>query len=564
MLSCYCAKESFPYEYLNSWERLKDIELPVQDSFYSHLRREGCSDVDYKHAQNVWQKFNCRTLQDYMELYLKTDVLLLADIFEEFRAVCLQHYGLDPAHYISAPQLSWDAMLKLTNQSLELISDPEMFRTIDPGIRGGVSMITHRHAQANNPYMSTYNPAIPKSYIIYLDANNLYGWAMSMPMPLDGFVWLQPHEYVHIDWQNQREDQPTGYFIECDLDYPPEVHDLHDEYPLAPERINVQVEMLSEAQFDLFAHYRIPRAGSNIKLVPNLLPKHNYLVHYLNLQFYLEHGMKLGVVHRVLRFNQSRWLAPYIEKNSSLRAVAKNDFEKEFFKLMNNSIYGKTCENQKKRTDIKLVTTEQKRKKLTEKPHCLQFRIFDDELAAVELRKQRTLINKPFYVGFSVLELSKLHMYRFHYDYFKRKYPRSKLLFTDTDSLMYWVETDDIYTELFDDKQHFDFASYPKTSPFYDPANNKVIGKFKDEAGSKPITEFVGLRPKMYSFLVEGEAHVEEKHRAKGICRGVSKELRHAQYKAQLSLPAENYLANQRIGCKLHQLYTIEVEFTHF
>ena len=172
------------------------------------------------------------------------------------------------------------------------------------------------------------------------------------------------------------------------------------------------MELLSGTQAEVRTHYRIPRASHNTKLVPNLFNKRKYLVHYLNLKFYLEHGMKLVKIHRVLRFEQSRWLAAYIQKNSDLRALAMNDFEKEFFKLMNNSIYGKTCENQKKRTDIKLVTDEKKCKKLVEKPHCLNFRIFDEKLAAIEMRKLKTMINKPFYVGFSVLELSKLHMYR--------------------------------------------------------------------------------------------------------------------------------------------------------
>ena len=171
--------------------------------------------------------------------------------------------------------------------------------------------------------------------------------------------------------------------------------------------------MVSEKQVDIFTHYRIPRGGNNVKLVPNLIDKKKYLVHYLNLQFYLKHGMRLTKVHRVLAFRQSRWLAPYIEKNSKLRAASKNEFEKDFFKLMNNSIYGKTCENQKKRSDIKLVTTEKKRKKLIEKPHCMNFKIFDEQLVAIEMRKLTALINKPFYVGFSVLELSKLHMYRY-------------------------------------------------------------------------------------------------------------------------------------------------------
>ena len=220
-------------------------------------------------------------------------------------------------------------------------------------------------------------------------------------------------EYESLVWRDMYEDQPVGYMVECDLEYPEELHDSHNDYPLAPERLNVQVQMTSETQVELLTHYRIPNNSWNLKLVPNLMKKSHYLVHYLNLKFYLEHGLRLVGVHRVLAFTQSRWLQPYIEKNTALRSVAKNEFEKEFFKLMNNSIYGKTCENQKKRTDIKLVTTEQKCKKLTEKPHCLGFRIFDETLAGVEMQKLRTMIDKPFYVGFCVLELSKLHMYRY-------------------------------------------------------------------------------------------------------------------------------------------------------
>ena len=187
------------------------------------------------------------------------------------------------------------------------------------------------------------------------------------------------------------------------------------------------------------------------------------------------------------------------------------------------------------------------------------FKIFDEQLVGVEMRKIKTLINKPFYVGFSVLELSKLHMYRFHYDYFMKKYPAAKMLFTDTDSLMYLVETADIYKELFAEREHFDFSSFDKASPFFDASNNKVIGKFKDEANGKPITEFVGLRPKMYSFLIDDKGHTTEKHRAKGIKRGASREIRHQQYLDQLQRPAENLLPNHRIGTTLLKIYTIDV-----
>jgi len=496
------------------------------------------------------------------------DVLLLADIFEEFRKVSHANYGLDAAHYLSSPHLSWDAMLKMTGRELELISDPELFATIDAGIRGGVSMISKRYARANNPLLGAtrYNPNEPTSYIIYLDANNLYGWAMSQPLPFAEFRFVDAAEWSTIDWLQQREEQPVGYFVECDLDYPAVLHDLHNDYPLACERLCVSTEMLSENQIRLRRNYNMPRTNGYSKLVPSFLPKKKYLAHYLLLKFYLEHGLELRAVHRVIAFRQERWLAQYIELNTNLRAAATTDFEKDHFKLMNNSVYGKTCENQKKRTDIKLVVTEEKRKRLTEKPHCLGFRIFKESLAAIEMRKINTRIDKPFYVGYSVLELSKLHMYRFHYDVIKQKYgANAELLMTDTDSLVYYIRTENVYDDMLAARELYDLANFPKASRYYDGANNKVIGKMKDEAAGDPILEFVGLRPKMYSFLTVKDAElpaarVDEKHRAKGIAFAASKQLRHQDFLAQLENPVENTQLNRRIGTRLHQLYTFEVQ----
>ena len=208
-------------------------------------------------------------------------MLLLADIFEEFRKVSQTNYGLDAAHYLSSPHLSWDAMLKMTGRELELISDPELFKTIDAGIRGGVAMISKRYARANNPLLGAtrYNPDEPTSYIVYLDANNLYGWAMSQPMPLGDIRFLDEAEYSTIDWTAQDENQPIGYFIECDLEYPAALHDLHNDYPLACERLSISTEMLSETQIRLKRSYNMARSNGYSKLIPNFLTKRKYLAH---------------------------------------------------------------------------------------------------------------------------------------------------------------------------------------------------------------------------------------------------------------------------------------------
>ena len=556
-------KGVYPYDYMNSAKRLDETNLPPRGCFNNRLRQEECTAADYDHSVNVWRAFGCTKFLDYHNLYLKCDVLLLADVFESFRTISMQNYELDPAHFVSAPHLSWDAMLKMTKCKQELLSDAAMFSLLNQGLRGGVSMISKRHAKANNKYMGAlYDASQSSSYIIYLDANNLYGWAMSEPLPTGEFKWIAEEEFTTIDWLTQRDDQEFGYFVECDLSYPKELHDLHNDYPLAAERLSIGEEMLSEAQRELREKYEMSHTATT-KLIPNLMDKTNYTCHYRNLRFYMEHGLVLCKVHKVIQFRQSKWLAPYIAKNSALRAATSNAFEKDFFKLLNNSVYGKTCENLTKRTDIRLVTDQKKCKKLIEKPQCLAFEIFSEHIAAVELQKIRCEINKPTYVGFTVLELSKLLMYGFHYDFVLPRYKNgeAKLLLTDTDSLIYHITTPDLYDDLAKHPQHFDFSNYPPGHQLLSDANKMVIGKMKDEAGGKIITEFVGLRPKMYSYLTlvsDTEEKYKEAKRAKGIQRAAAEKLRHAQYLTQLHTPTENYVCIRRIGQKHHLMYTLE------
>ena len=190
---------------MDSIQKLDANILPPSEQFANKLlhNETGCKATDYAHAQKEWDLFNCKSMKDYLLLYLKTDVLLLADVFEAFRNVCVKNYELDAAHYVSAPNLSWDAMLKLTNAKLELLCDPAMYKLFDDGIRGGLSMISTRFERANNPLLADYDEKKPTSYLIYLDMNNLYGWAMSQPMPMNGFRFLPRNEYDTINWLTQ-------------------------------------------------------------------------------------------------------------------------------------------------------------------------------------------------------------------------------------------------------------------------------------------------------------------------------------------------------------------------
>ena len=487
-------KGVYPYDYMNSFKMFNEIALPKKEDFYSLLNDEHITDEQYAHAQNVWKKFNLKTMGDYHDLYLKTDVLLLADVFENFRKTCLHYYHLDPCHYFTAPGLSWDAMLKQTDIKLDLIHDIDMNLFFEKSMRGGTSYIAERYSKANNNYMKNYNDQLPSKYIMYLDANNLYGWAMSQYLPTGGFKWLTQEQIINLDISTLKNDSKKGMMLEVDLEYPKELHDLHNDFPLAPEKMKVDKNMLSNFNKDLSEKFNIS-SGVVHKLIPTLFDKEKYVLHYRNLQLYLSLGLKLKKIHRVLEFNQSPWLKNYIDFNTVKRSNAKNSFEKDFFKLMNNSIYGKTMENIRKRVDVRLVTSQKKLLKMVSKPTYVSNKIFNENLVAVHKIKETLVMNRPSFVGACILDISKTLIYDFHYNYIKHKYgDKAKLLFTDTDSLTYEIETDDAYLDFWMDGEKFDNSDYPPNSPFFFNSNKKVIGKFKDEAAGIPITEFIGLR----------------------------------------------------------------------
>jgi len=488
-------KGIFPYDYFNNISVLNETSLPPKEKFYSSLIEKGISDEDYEHAQKIWREFNIKTFREYHDLYMKVDVIQLADVFENFRNVCLEHYKLDPAWYYTAPGLSWDAMLKTTKLELDPITDVNQLLFFERGIRGGVSMISHRYAKANNKYMKNYNSNEPSSYITYLDANNLYGWAMSEKLPIGNFKWLSKERCK--DLKKGKYFPPN--FLELYLEYPKKLHDSHKDCPFCSERLTInKVE----------------------KLIPNLNDKKNYVIHYEALKQCLKYGLKLTKIHRGITFNESNKLKEYINLNTKLRTLARSDFEKDFFKLMNNSMFGKTMENIRNRIDVKLVSNESEAKKLTNQPNFKGYTIFSENLVAIHMNVTELKFDKPVYLGAAILDISKTLMHNFHYGYIKPKYKaNAQLLFTHTDSLMYHVQTNDFYEDILPDiEAKFDTSNYPENHKLPAGKNKKVIGMFKDEAGGKQITKFVELRAKLYSYKID---EIEEKK-----CKGINKTTR--------------------------------------
>ena len=498
-------KGVYPYDFMDRFEKFNNRELRTKDQFYSTLNDEHIMDDEYIHAKEVWDTFYIKTMGDYHDLYLVSDVLLLTDVFDNFRKTCMRYYKLDPCHYFTSPSLSWDTMLKMTNIKLELMTDIDMFQLIEKSMRGGVSYIANRYGNANNKYMKEYDEKAPSKYIMYLDANNLYGWAMSQYLPTGNFKWMTDKEISKKNLGKYELNSKEGLILEVDLEYPKELHDLHNDYPIAPEKVKVSKNMLSTYCKEIAEKYNIS-IGLVSKLIPTLRDKKEYVLHYRNLQLYLDLGLKVKKIHRVLKFDQSPWLKQYIDFNTEKRKHAKNSFKKDFFKLMNNSVFGKTMENLRKRVDVRLVTNEKKLDKLTSKPTFVSSKIFNENLMAVHKIKEMLTLNRPAYVGMCILDLSKTLMYDFHYNYIRKKYnDRAKLLFTDTDSLTYEIETVDAYKDFWTDKDMFDNSDYPENSPYYCNVNKKSLenSRTKLVASQSPNSLMLSLRCMLMSKIMK-------------------------------------------------------------
>ena len=372
---------------MDGWEKFEEKSLPPKDTFYSRPYMKGISDQDYEHAQQVWNSMEKKTLGCYHNTYLKTDVLLLADVFETFRDTCLKHYNLDPAHFYTAPGLAWQALLKTAAEycehgkkrkdcklylyefRLELLTDIDMLLMLEKGIRGGITQAVKRYAKANNKYMNDlYKHDEESIYLQYLDVNNLYGWTMIKKLPTHRFLWKEAKNFTPEKIDELVKKDKWGYLLEVDAEYPKELHENYNELQFLTDRMKI---------------------GKVEKLVPNLKDKKGYVVHIKTLNQALTHGLKLKKVLRVIEFRQSKWMKPYIMLNTRLRTAAKNEFEKDFFKLMNNSAFRKTMENIRNHKDMKLVTSKQKYQAYVMKPNLKDGHPFSKHLFAMEKPRLR-------------------------------------------------------------------------------------------------------------------------------------------------------------------------------
>lgn len=381
---------------------------------------------------------------------------------------------------------------------------------------------------------------------------------MSQRLPIGEFQWVSESERIFNTSSilNLSDDSDIGYIFEVDLHYPVELHEKHNDFPFCPEKRGVS------------------GITKNDKLLLTFYDKNNYVVHYKMLKLALEHGLVLKKIHRVLQFKQTAWLKPYIDLNTAHRTQSHNDFEKDFYKLLNNAVYGKTMENLRLRTDIRLINKWDGRvggQSLIARPNFKNCKIFDENLASIEMHKTHILFDKPIVVGMCVLDISKVLMYTFLYNYLKPKYGKNvQVVYTDTDSFILEIKTHDVYMDMRNepDANEYDTSDYPMDNIYgIKQRNKKVPGKFKDELNGEIITEVVGLRPKCYALRTLREMKksngVERNvmKRSKGVKRNVLENK--VSFNDYYKCISENciLMKNQfSIRSKNHQLYTISMD----
>ena len=345
---------------------------------------------------------------------------------------------------------------------------------------------------------------------------------------MKGFKWMDDISRIDEEFiKGYDENSNKGYVLEVDVNYPQELYDIHSDMPFLSERMVINITK---------------------KIVCNLHDKKK--------PCNLNHGLKLAKIYRVIEFEQEAWLEKYIDFNTDLRTKASNEFEKDFFKLMNNAVFGKTVENVRKHRNIKPVRNDNKRNKLVSEPNYHTMKLIDEDLAIIEMRKTRVKMNKPIYLGLSILEISKITMHEFWYDYVKSKYmDNARLCYMDTDSFVINVKTKDFYKDIAEDvKESFDTSNFSYDRPLPKDMNKKVAGLMKDELGGGIINEFAALRPKAYSYRTDDLVQLKK---AKGTKKCVIKNmLKFEDYRNCLFGNGKVLRSQQRFKSENHAVYT--------
>ena len=547
-------KGVFPYSSFRSVESFrKEKNLLPRESFFNDLTGEHISDEDYEHAQNVYKTFKCSSMLSYTEKYCALDVILLCEAIMQMRKTIYNTFKLELCSYISLPQLAQDAIFATNDASIDLLSDEKIYTEIEKQLRGGFSFVKTR-----------YQEAASEKRLLYLDVNNLYGLSLASYIPCRNFERItDPEKISSYDWASMPLDGKHGFFVNCNLSYPSHLHEKHDNFPLAPELREIKYSDLSPySKAALTASSNNPKGYKAKKLMGTFLPRKNYLTHFSNLQLYLEQGLVLDKVNYVVKFEQERLYAPFMEKCLKLRKEARSPFMKNVFKKVANSGFGKAIENQRKFLDCKFVSNRRAALKLFNSPLFVKSRTLAPDLELVFTKRPHLELTSLLPVGFYVLESSKKYMGSLYYNYVAKKCDVDQMSFSDTDSWCLSVNAPSMEKALSPIYDLLDCSNFSPSHPWYSKEKQHALGYLKEETGLKSqITKSACLKAKCYSLLMEpteeGKKDVKTYNRCKGVKRNVVAGLAFEDYKAVLDQVSVRWGKQQTIRSYAHHIFRV-------
>ena len=489
-------KLAHPYEDFNS---IDDYKKPVdkleKEDFFSKLKNDYPDDEEIERIKKIIKLFNIKNGGDLTKLYCKSDVILLADVFQKFVKVSTKEYGINPLYCVSLPEFTYQCALKYTNIKLQFLQDKDLILLIEIKIHGGISSVMgDRYVRSDE-----------NKNIIYIDATNLYGYSMSQFLPYDEIEMWHVHPDHYMNWLeeilNTPDDNEIGCFLEVDLKYPDNIKVKTKNFPFCPENKKIDPDKYN----DYMNKIKPKNKTKSKKLICDWTDKKKYLIHYRMLKFYVRHGLIVEKVHEIISFKQSKWLESYLSFNTQKRNKAKNEFEKDFFKLLVNAAFGKFLENIRNRLELELIEKDNI-KKIFDQQSKLMFNGIQkssENYDSYTFKQNQVVMDKAIYVGFSILELSKLLMYETYYDTLQPYFGQENLQshYIDTDGMILSMKTKDIIRNLKNLEDIFDFSNLDENHELFSNKNKKVIGIFKNECPRNIwIDEFVCLRSKAYSF----------------------------------------------------------------
>ena len=517
-------KLAYPYQFFIS---IDDYKKPVdnlkKEDFFSKLKNDYPDDDEIERTKEIIKLFNIKDGEELTKLYCQSDVILLADVFEKFVKVSTKEYKINPLYCVSLPGYTYQCALKYTNIKLQTLQDKDLILLIENNIRGGISSVMG----------DRYVKSDENNKITYADATNLYGHSMSQFLPYDEIEMWHGSPDKYWNWLeemiNTSDDSKNGYFLEVDLKYPDNIKQKTKYFPFCPENKKIDPNKYNEYMNTI----KQENYTKSKKLVCDWTDKKNYLVHYRMLKFYVRHGMVVEKIHEIISFKQSKWLESYISFNTQKRNKAKNDFEKDFFKLLVNAAFGKFLENIRNRLELELIKKDDIKKIITRQSKLMFNGIQKsyENYDSYTFKQNQVVMDKAIYVGFAILELSKLHMYETYYDTLQPYFGQENLQlhYIDTDGMFLSMKTKDIIKDLKNLEDIFDFSNLDENHELFSNKNKKVIGKFKIETPKNIwIDEFVCLRSKAYSFKCKNND--ENKNKIKGISKSQSKHIKFEEY----------------------------------